>query len=63
MSKKPYLLQPGDKVKLLHRGHLTGKIAVVREIYDNGYLLADLIDGAPDDFPIYDDQDHFILAT
>ena len=56
-------IKPGDKVQLLHRGHITGRIAIVREVRDDGYLLADLIDKSPNDFPIYDYQDKFVLAT
>lgn len=62
-NTKPYIFHPGDKVRLLHRGHPTGRIAVVREVQDNGCLLADFIDKAPDEFPVYDYADQFVLAS
>ena len=63
-TKQPYLLKPGDKVQLIHRGHPTGRVAVVREVHeDTGCLLADFIDKAPNEFPVYDYADQFVLAT
>ena len=60
----PYLFKPGDKVQLLHRGRPTGRVAIVREVHEETYcLLADFIDKAPDEFPVYDYQDQFVLAT
>jgi len=64
MTAKPYMLKPGDKVQLLHRGHPTGRIAIVREIQqDTGCIIADFIDKAPNEFCVYDYADQFVLAT
>ena len=64
MSTKPYEFKPGDRVQLLHRGHPTGRIAVVREVQeDTGCILADFLEKAADEFPIYDYVDQFVLAT
>lgn len=55
--------QPGDRVEILFRGKPTGLIAIVREVQeDTDCLLADFVDKAPDDFPVYDRCDQFILA-
>ena len=63
-NARPYLFKPGDKVQLLHRGRPTGRVAIVREVHEETYcLLADFIDKAPNEFPVYDYQDQFVLAT
>ena len=63
MTEGMTAFEPGDRVQLLHRGKPTGRTAIVREIQEHtGCIVADLIDKAPDDFPIYDLAECFILA-
>jgi hypothetical protein len=59
----PYTFHPGDKVVLMHNGHPTENIGVIRETYDNGCILVDLLDAKPDDFPVYDYADQFVLTS